>query len=640
MLSGFDILLIIAALTVLICGMLKRYRLWRRGKPQSLDGNNKTIRLGKVIKSVLGHQKVLEDIYGGIAHLFIFWGFIVPLLLVVIGQFRTVVDPAWAQWGSLLLDILGMLALTGTGMMLYKGLKDGRGKKEDHLIHLWTLLAILITGFLAEGTRLKIVETNFPYNLLSSPVGFAISYLMPASPLLLKLMIRSHFFLVLFFIGGLPFTVMRHAIAGTMNLYYQELEPQGIIEHLALEGERFGTGKIDDFTWKNLLFTDACMSCGRCERSCPAFISGQPLSPRIVVRELGKRMAETHAIAPLDIYEQIRLVNEDGAFGGENIWCCTTCLGCVESCPVLVKHPDIIVGMRRHAVLTEATLFPSEYKKVFKNTEIFGDTLGKGSLFREDWALNLNVKRIYNDPKVEMLFWVGCMGALYDERTRNKTVKACRILEKAGVDFGILGKEERCCGDSARRMGNEYLFQELARQNIQTLKKYNVKKIVTFCPHGFHVFKNEYPQFGADFEVLHFTQLIKILLDEGKLKIQSKLDGLFTYHDPCYMGRYNNLYKTPRDLLDALLISDLKEMAHSKKGSFCCGAGGGNFWRVRVVGRRMETLRIEEAIGTNTSGVITACPFCEIMLESAANQKGLAHSFNVMDILELVNQVT
>jgi Fe-S oxidoreductase len=538
------------------------------------------------------------------------------------------------------LDLVGMLAILGTVMFLYRDLRDRQGKRKKSLIHLWILLGVLVSGFLAEGTRLQIVDAIGFYDCLYAPIGYCLSYIMPGSPLLLKLLIRSHFFLVLFFIATLPFTIMRHAIAAMMNVYYQKLEPRGIIEPIALQGDYFGTGKIGDMSWKHLLDADACMSCSRCEKSCPAFILGQPLSPRGVIQEYGRQMVDSYRLTPADAYKQPRLLNEDGTIGGEDIWCCTTCLACVEGCPVLVEHLDKIVGIRRYSVLSEGKFFPSEYKQVFKDMEIFSDPLGKGSLLREDWAMNLKIKRVYQDPQIEILFWVGCMGALYDERTRNKTVKACRILEKAGVDFGILGKEERCCGDSARRMGNEYLFQELARQNIQTLKKYNVKKIVTFCPHGFHVFKNEYPQFGADFEVLHFTQLIKILLDEGKLKIQSKLDGLFTYHDPCYMGRYNNLYKTPRDLLDALLISDLKEMAHSKKGSFCCGAGGGNFWRVRVVGRRMETLRIEEAIGTNTSGVITACPFCEIMLESAANQKGLAHSFNVMDILELVNQVT
>jgi len=305
----------------------------------------------------------------------------------------------------------------------------------------------------------------------------------------------------------------------------------------------------------------------------------------------------------------------------------------------MVEHLDKIIDMRQYSVLTQSK-FPAEYKQIFKDLEIFHDPLGKGGLIREEWASNLKIKKMYQNNDIEILFWVGCIGALYDERGRNTTIEAAKILEKAGVNFGILGKEELCCGDAARRMGNEYLFQKLARQNIEIFKKYRINKIVTFCPHGFNVFKNEYPQFGADFEVMHFTQFIKSLLVDGRLKIKSKIDGLFTYHDPCYLGRYNSIYQVPREILNFTLSSNINEMPHSKDRSFCCGAGGGNFWRGKMVGRRMEEGRIEEAIETKANGIVTACPFCEIMFDSAIKQKGLENHFKSMDILELVNQVT
>jgi Fe-S oxidoreductase/nitrate reductase gamma subunit len=640
MLSSFDMLIVIGAFTVLVWGMWSRYKIWKRGNPKNHAVNRRGARLFKVMWYIFRHQEILQDLSGGTSHLFVFWGFLVPVIVVIAAQLKPIIPLQIARGVSLLLDLVGLLAMLGTVMFLYRNLRDKQGKQKKSLIHLWILLAILASGFLAEGARLKIVDVTGFYQCLSSPIGYSLSYVMPRSPLLLNLLIRSHFFLVLFFIAALPFTVMRHAVAAVMNVYYQKLGLRGVIEPMVLEGDYFGTGKIADMNWKQLLDADACISCGRCEKNCPAFISGQPLSPRGVIQEFRRKMEASYRLPLANAYEETRLLKEDGVMGGEDIWCCTACLACVESCPVFVEHLDKIVDMRRHAVLSEAKFFPQEYKQTFKHAEIFGDTLGKGGLLREDWAMNLKIKRIYHDPQVELLFWVGCMGALYDETSRYRTATAASILQKAGVDFGILGKEERCCGDPIRRMGNEYLFQDLARENIETLRRYNVKKIVTFCPHGFHVFRNEYPQFGADFEVMHFTQLIKAFLDEGRLNVKSKIDGLFTYHDPCYMGRYNGLCQTPRDLLGSLVESYLTEMMFSRKSSFCCGAGGGNFWRGKVVGRRMEELRIEQAIERKANGVITACPFCEIMFDSAVTQKGLGHSFKVMDILELVDQVT
>lgn len=643
MLSSFDALLVIAAFVVMICGMRRRCRIWKQGRPQRPDANKRMTKINRVIGYVLGHRKILKNRYGGISHLFVFWGFTLPLAVVIVTQFGITLPKATAGGLSLLLDLAGIFALIGTVIFLHRNLKDKQGRQGKSLIHLWILLAIIVTGFLAEGSRLQIqmMDTVGLYDFIVAPIGSAIAHLMPASPLLLKLLIRIHFFLVLFFIAGIPFTIMRHAIAGTINVYRQEPGPRGAMVPLALEGDYFGVGKTEDFSWNDLLDVDACMSCGLCDKNCPAFNSGQGLSPRGIIRDLCKKMETSYVSPPSDTLGQNKWLYDDadGAVGGEDIWSCTTCLACVENCPVFVGHVDKVLGMRRHAVLTTGRSYPSEYKRVFKNTEIFGDSLGKGSLLREDWASNLKLKRIYQEPEVEILFWVGCMGALYGEKCRKKTAVAARILEKAGINFGILGKEERCCGDAARRMGNEYLFQELARQNIEIFRKYHIKKIVTFCPHGFHVFKNEYPQFGAEFEVLPFIQLVKSLLDDGRLKVTSKIDGVFTYHDPCYLGRYNNLYQTPRDILDAALASNLEEMGLSKNSAFCCGAGGGNFWRGRIVGRRMEESRIEQAIETKANGLITACPFCEIMFDGAT-QKGHSYSFEVMDILEIVNQVT
>jgi Fe-S oxidoreductase len=308
-------------------------------------------------------------------------------------------------------------------------------------------------------------------------------------------------------------------------------------------------------------------------------------------------------------------------------------------CPVEIEHVERIVGLRRYLVMREAR-FPSEYKKIFKNLEIFGDPFGAGSLMREEWPSGLETKKAYQDNHIDVLLWVGCTGALYDEKTKSVAVATAKVLNKAGVRFGILGKKELCCGDPARRMGNEYLFQKLATRNIEMMRKLGIKKLVTFCPHCLNVFRNEYPQFGADFEIVHITEMMRTLLENGKLQIKAKTASLFTYHDPCYLGRYNQIHQQPRDILEFVVSSTVREMALSRDRALCCGAGGGNFWSGRTIGRRIEGLRIDQAIETGSEVVVTACPFCEIMFESAVREKGLEHSLKITDVVQIIDQTT
>jgi len=301
-----------------------------------------------------------------------------------------------------------------------------------------------------------------------------------------------------------------------------------------------------------------------------------------------------------------------------------------------------IMEMRRSSVLAESK-FPSEYKQIFKNLENFGNPMEKGKVSREEWTLKSGIPKIYEmdqNGRPDFFFWAGCIGAGYDIKSKNTTLAAAKILEKAGADAALFGKEELCCGDPARRLGNEYLFQKLAEKNIEMFKKYGVKKIVTHCPHCFNIFKREYPALGADIEVLDFFDLIKAYLVEGKLKIKSKVDDSFTYHDPCYLGRYHYLYEEPREIIKSFLGVNLIEMDRVKDESFCCGAGGGNIWRGVSAGRRMEGVRIEEAVKTKAQGIITACPYCDIMFDTAIKQEGMEYSFKLVNLLELVEQAT
>jgi len=632
MLSSFDILLIAISILVMGWGFAGRHKRWMLGKEDEIQGQEKSSRFIEVVRYLLSHGRILENRTKGILHLCIFWGVLLPLTVIIISQFRVTLPTGIARGLSLLLDFAGLGAMISLVILIYLNLnQEKRPDVKKSLMHLHVLLAIMLTGFLVEGTRLAIV----PENAFWSPVGFVFSTLLPDSPVFLKILTRIHFFLVLIFLACLPYSMMKHVVTATLNIFHQSNEPKDRIRVLDLDGDRLGAGRAQDFSWKQLLAVDACVQCLRCEQNCPATISEKALSPeKTIVRNIREHMEEAYSPTGKKADSE-----DTGTIQQTDKWSCTTCLSCSEACPVLVGPLEKVIDLRRSAVLTESN-FPSEYKQIFKNLEIFGDNMGKGALLREGWISNIEINKLYEAEKeTEFLFWLGCQGGL-DDRNKSTTIAAVEILNRAGIRFGILGKKELCCGDPALRMGNEYLFQKLANANMECFKTYGVKKIVTFCPHCYNVFKKEYPQLGADLEVIYFLDLVQTLFDQGKLKVGSKTDESFTYHDPCYLGRYNSSYDGPRKILELILESPILEMPRSREKSFCCGAGGGNFWRGKAVGRRMEELRIEEALETKASGIITSCPFCDVMFDSAVKQKGLEYSFAVTNIIELLNKAT
>jgi len=398
--------------------------------------------------------------------------------------------------------------------------------------------------------------------------------------------------------------------------------------------ETFGVSKAEEFTWRQLLDADACTRCGRCQDNCPAHLSEKPLSPKKLIQDLKTNLLlSAKALQKENPDEQRKnLIGE--SISEDELWACTTCLACQESCPVFVEQVQKVVDLRRYLVLMEAK-FPQEITPMFKNLETNYNPWAFGFASRGDWAKDLEVKLLSEDKNVDILFWVGCSGS-YDDRNKKVSQALVKILRAANINFGILGQEEKCCGEPARRMGNEYLGQMLIQENIEILKNYGVKKILFACPHGYNTFKNEYPQFGGEYQVYHHTDFILDLIQSGKIKITKKIDENITYHDSCYLGRYNDIYDSPREILKRILEGKIKEMERRREKSFCCGAGGGRMWMEENLGKRINQLRVKQAQETEAKTIASACPYCLTMLSDGIKEIGLEEKLEVNDIAELV----
>lgn len=645
----------LVVVVIFVLGLIKRIRLWKTGRPE-----NRTDRLGKRIGSFLSygllHGRILKEPFPGITHFLLFWGFLILLLgtiLIFIQEDITLLIFNWTFLHgsfylifSFVLDLFGLLAMVGVILLAFRRYilrPDRLDNKPEDLIGLALILLILVTGFVNEGLRIAITRPEFErYSFVGWEVSkwFASSDAGQASLAPVHAIFWwVHLLLAFSFIGYVAYSRLLHLITSPLNQFFRSFSPAGEVKPiLDIENqESFGVARLGDFTWKQLLDADACTRCGRCQDNCPAYLSGKPLSPKKLIQDL-KTHLTGQAGKPLKKEEQTDEIPPiaGNVISEDELWACTTCGACQQVCPVFIEVIDKTVDLRRYQVLMESK-FSQEVKLFFKNMETNYNPWTIGFSTRGDWAKDLQLKILAEKADSEYLLFVGCAGS-FDERNRKVTKSLVNLLQKAGVSFGILGAEEICCGETARRMGNEYLAQILMQQNVELFKNYGVKKIITICPHCFNTLKNEYHQFEGDYQVFHHTQILLELVRQGKLKPRADEGMKVTYHDSCYLGRHNNVYDVPRGLLTSMPGTKLVEMERSREKSFCCGAGGGRMWMEETIGTRINHMRVDQIAATGAPIVATACPYCLTMFEDGFKEKGMENLISAFDLVELLEK--
>ena len=624
-------------------------------------------RLKNVFVFAFLQTKLLRDKFAGILHLCIYWGFVILLLVVV----ESIVEGFFPQFSFSFLgapvysvitvtqDFFGALVFFTVLFSLFrryvgtpKRLQVEASSKIDATFILFLIMMVMVTMFGQNVERIALGHSegyrpisDFLYNLFK-PEGSEFAY---------EAYWWGHIAVVLGFMNYLPYSKHFHVLSSVPNTFFSnyDIEPKGILKPINFEDEsitQWGAKDIKDLTWKEVFDGYTCTECGRCTSVCPANTTGKLLNPKLIVTKIRKRSTElgevvTAGITESPVLEQPLVPN---FITPQELWACTTCMACVQECPVMIDHVTSIVDMRRNLVMMESD-FPEELNTVFRNLENNESPWAFGANERNDWIDELSdemdkegkpnslkkLSSIGSADEVDVVFWSGCMGA-FDKRYRNATKSFAQIMNEAGVKYGVLGSEEKCTGDPARRLGNEYLFSTFAQQNAETLKRYNVKKVVTACPHCMHSLKNEYTQFGVDLEVKHHTEFISELITEGKIKPKTAINETVTYHDSCYLGRYNDIYDAPRKTLDNIPGLNIVEMDKNRDKGMCCGAGGGRMFLEEHEGKRVNIERTEQALSTGATTIAAACPFCMTMMNDGVKAKERTDDVKVKDISEIV----
>ena len=630
----------LVAIAVFAYGMWQRITLWRAGGPENrFDHVPRRLRL--VALHALGQARTLSQAYPGVMHATMFWGFLALFMGTVLATvdyditlplfgYKLLKGDFYLCYETVL-DLFGLFFVIGLGMAVWRRFVV-RPDKVDPTARFAAVLALLfvinVTGFVMEAARLAVVQ---PAWARWSPVGYALGQTMLAAGMS-EAALRSthlsvwifHAVLALGFIAIIPYSYFVHLITTPLNIFFAKLTPRGAIAAIPNieEAEALGVSKLEEFSWKRRLDFDACVECGRCQAACPAYLSGTALSPKRIIVKL-KRHLHGEMAGPIH-GELIK---------PEELWACTTCMACVQECPAFIDIVDTIIDLRRYLALSEGAL-PSTAPQSLQNIQRAGNPWGLPAGERLAWAQGLDVPVLEEGMDVEYLYWVGC-SASYDRRNQAIARAVVKILKAAGVSFAVLA-EERCHAEVARRLGEEYLYQTVAQENIENLNRYGVRKVITHCPHCFNTIKNEFPQFGGTYEVVHHSVLIQELIASGRIKPKKTLDATVVFHDSCYLGRYNGIMDAPRDVARAVPGLRVIDPPRTRERGLCCGGGGGHMWMEVKSEKRVNVIRVEELLATRANVVGTACPFCLAMVDLGRKVKEAEETLAVKDVSELV----
>ena len=643
--------MLIVALTTFVYLMIPRVRLLGQARAdQRFDRYGE--RLRGVLKFAVGQWRMPRDPIAGVAHIFIFSGFMVVSLATIdhflhaYGAHFPGLGPGPLRDGYVFVkDVFELLVLVGVGYGLWRRLKPAPsrvGRSREGVFVLAMILYLMASDFCIAGGRLAAAGIR---GLPWDPAGHGVSLVLGLfGPDLAtwtgEVAYWTHCAAILIFLNFLPIGKHFHVITGIPRVFFRNLKPYGQVDKVDLENsETFGLRSTADLSWSMVLDLYACTECGRCTVYCPTVLTGKPLAHRQLNLDLKKFLYEDgDVLRGADASQKEALLPLVGErISADTIWACTTCGSCEQECPVFIENVPRIIEMRQHKVLMEGDIAP-ELARAYKGMENNNNPWGLGFDKRDAWAEGQDVPRMADvageGSEAPLLYWIGCAGS-FDDRNKKITLAMVKILQAAGVPFAILGKEEGCTGDPARRTGNEYLFQTLATANVEILNRYNVTRVLTHCPHCLHTIKSEYPQFGGNYEVIHHTELLDNLISSGKLQLTAEVRETIALHDSCYLGRYHGIYDAPRNVIRAVPGATLRELPRNKSRSVCCGAGGGRFWVEETIGERINVHRAKEAAQADSNSVCSACPFCLTMMKDGMAQLG-RDDIDTQDVAEVV----
>ena len=628
------------AIAIFVYGLWQRVQLWRAGGPEDrLDRIPDRVKL--VAKHALGQVRTLSQAYPGVMHAIMFWGFLALFMGTVLATIDyditlplfgyKLLKGRFYLFYETVLDLFGFFFVVGLGMAVYRRfvLRPPRVDPTARFARVLTLLFLInVSGFVMEACRLAVVQ---PWWAPWSPVGYVLGQGMLAAGMSEGALRATHLGVWLFhaalsltFIALIPYSYFVHLITTPLNIFFSKLSSRGAITPIAdIEAaESLGVSKLEEFSWKRRLDFDACVECGRCEAACPAYMAGTALSPKQIIVKLKRHM---HGEAPGPIHGTL--------IGANELWSCTTCMACVQECPAFIDIVDTIIDLRRYLTLSEGAL-PSTAPQSLQNIQRAGNPWGLPPAERLAWAEGLDVPVMEEGKEVEYLYWVGC-SASYDKRNQSIARSVVKILKKAGVSFAVM-REERCHGEVARRLGEEYLYQTVQRENIEAINRYRFTKVITHCPHCFNTIRNEFPQFGGTYEVLHHSQVIQELNASGRITPKRNGDRTVAFHDSCYLGRYNGITEAPREVARAVPGLTLIELPRNRERGLCCGGGGGHMWMEVPSEKRVNIIRVEEMIEAKADTIATGCPFCLAMVDLGRKVKGAEETLAVKDVSELL----